>query len=108
MFVVDKISKMFITGPEVIKTVTHEEVSKENLGGATAHGSKSGVSHFTCNNEIEVIEGIKTLLGCPILLILYYPARFSRLVDRIRARRSYRPEPGMPTPSSTKLRPPGV
>lgn len=56
-------SYMFVTGPEVVKTVTHEEVSKSDLGGARPHGSKSGVSHFTCDNEIEVIEGIKTLLG---------------------------------------------
>jgi propionyl-CoA carboxylase beta chain len=53
---------MFVTGPDVVKTVTHEEVSKEDLGGASAHGTKSGVSHFTCSNEIEVIEGIKRLL----------------------------------------------
>ena len=38
---------MFITGPDVIKTVTHEEVTKEELGGALAHASKSGVAHFT-------------------------------------------------------------
>ncbi|MCF7823083.1 MAG: acyl-CoA carboxylase subunit beta [Candidatus Marinimicrobia bacterium] len=63
VFMTKGTSYMFVTGPDVVKTVTHEEVSKEELGGATAHGSKSGVSHFTCNNEIEVIEGIKTLLS---------------------------------------------
>jgi len=63
IFMTKGTSYMFVTGPEVVKTVTHEEVTKEDLGGATAHGSKSGVSHFTCNNEIEVIEGIKKLLS---------------------------------------------
>ncbi|MCF7808255.1 MAG: acyl-CoA carboxylase subunit beta [Candidatus Marinimicrobia bacterium] len=63
IFMTKGTSYMFVTGPEVVKTVTHEEVSKEDLGGATAHGSKSGVSHFTCDNEIEVIEGIKKLLS---------------------------------------------
>src|SRR5665213_2593245 len=46
-------SYMFVTGPNVVKTVTHEEVSSEDLGGASAHSVKSGVSHFSCNNEIE-------------------------------------------------------
>jgi len=63
IFMTKGTSYMFVTGPEVVKTVTHEEVTKEDLGGATAHGSKSGVSHFTCENEIEVIEGIKRLLS---------------------------------------------
>jgi propionyl-CoA carboxylase beta chain len=63
IFMTKGTSYMFVTGPEVVKTVTHEEVSKEDLGGAMAHGAKSGVSHFTCDNEIEVIEGIKKLLG---------------------------------------------
>ena len=40
---------MFITGPDVVKTVTHEEVDKEELGGAYAHSSKSGGTHFMCN-----------------------------------------------------------
>src|SRR5215208_3518692 len=47
ILMVDRTSYMFITGPEVIKTVTHEEVTKEQLGGAMTHASKSGVSHFT-------------------------------------------------------------
>jgi len=63
IFMTKGTSYMFVTGPEVVKTVTHEEVTKEDLGGAMAHGAKSGVSHFTCDNEIEVIEGIKKLMG---------------------------------------------
>src|SRR5215468_9973538 len=49
-------SYMFITGPDVIKTVTHEEVSKENLGGAMAHNQKSGVAHFAADNEEQAIQ----------------------------------------------------
>lgn len=54
---------MFVTGPNVVKTVTHEEVSSEDLGGASAHSTKSGVTHFTYANEIECINGLKKLLS---------------------------------------------
>jgi propionyl-CoA carboxylase beta chain len=54
---------MFITGPDVIKTVTHEEVTKEQLGGAMTHNSKSGVAHFACESEQECIQMIRALLG---------------------------------------------
>lgn len=56
-------SYMFVTGPNVVKTVTHEEVSSEELGGAHTHASKSGVTHFSCPNELEVLEHIKKLLA---------------------------------------------
>lgn len=56
-------SYMFVTGPNVVKTVTHEEVSSEDLGGASAHSTKSGVTHFTYANEIECINGLKKLLS---------------------------------------------
>lgn len=56
-------SYMFVTGPNVVKTVTHEEVSSEELGGASAHSTKSGVAHFTASNDIEALEKIKTLLS---------------------------------------------
>lgn len=56
-------SYMFVTGPNVVKTVTHESVSAEELGGAITHASKSGVTHFACENEIEAIERIKQLLS---------------------------------------------
>ncbi len=55
-------SYMFVTGPNVVKTVTHEEVSFEDLGGADTHASKSGVAHFAFDNEIEVIENIRRLI----------------------------------------------
>jgi len=56
-------SYMFITGPDVIRTVTHEEVSKEDLGGARAHASRSGVAHFACDSEAAAIRTIRELLG---------------------------------------------
>ena len=54
---------MFVTGPNVVKTVTHEEVSSEELGGAGTHATKSGVTQFTYPNEIALIEGLKKLLS---------------------------------------------
>ncbi len=56
-------SYMFITGPDVIKTVTHEEVSKEDLGGAVAHNQKSGVAHFAAENEQQAILMTRELLS---------------------------------------------
>jgi propionyl-CoA carboxylase beta chain len=56
-------SYMFVTGPNVVKTVTHEEVSSEDLGGASAHAVKSGVTHFTYAHERAAIEGYKHLLS---------------------------------------------
>lgn len=56
-------SYMFVTGPNVVKTVTHEEVSAEELGGAMTHSSKSGVSHFACENEVECLLTIRQLFG---------------------------------------------
>jgi propionyl-CoA carboxylase beta chain len=53
---------MFVTGPKVVHTVTHEELTSEELGGVSVHGSKSGVAHFTCENDIEALEIVKKLL----------------------------------------------
>lgn len=63
IFMVDKTSKMFITGPQVIQSVTGEEVSAEDLGGSRVHAEKSGVCHFTASSDEECIESIKKLLG---------------------------------------------
>lgn len=63
IFMVERTSYMFVTGPNVVKTVTGEEVSNEELGGAMAHASKSGVTHFACANEVECIRQIKQLLS---------------------------------------------
>jgi propionyl-CoA carboxylase beta chain len=63
ILMVDTTSYMFITGPDVIKTVTHEEVSKEQLGGAKTHASRSGVSHFTEGDELACLARIRELLS---------------------------------------------
>jgi len=60
---VENTSYMFVTGPNVVKTVTHEEVSSEDLGGASAHSTKSGVTHFSSANEVELIQELKKLLS---------------------------------------------
>lgn len=56
-------SYMFVTGPSVVKTVTNEEVTSEELGGASVHSSKSGVAHITSTNDVECLEDIKKLLS---------------------------------------------
>ena len=63
IFMVKKSSYMFITGPEVIKSVTGEEINFEDLGGAMAHNEKSGVSHFACEDDADAIAQIKRLLS---------------------------------------------
>jgi propionyl-CoA carboxylase beta chain len=63
IFMAKGTSHMFVTGPNVVKTVTHENVTMEDLGGASAHGEKSGVAHFTCENEVEVLQNIRKLLS---------------------------------------------
>ena len=63
ILMVEQSSYMFVTGPNVVKTVTHEEVTAEELGGAMTHATKSGVTHFTCQNEVQCIENIKKLLS---------------------------------------------
>jgi propionyl-CoA carboxylase beta chain len=63
VLMVEQTSYMFVTGPNVVKTVTHEEVTSEELGGASAHSTKSGVTQFSCANEIECIKNIKQLLS---------------------------------------------
>src|SRR6187401_2806819 len=63
ILMVENTSYMFVTGPNVVKTVTHENVTAEELGGATAHSTKSGVTHFACANEVECINYIKKLLS---------------------------------------------
>jgi len=56
-------SQMFVTGPNVVKEVTNEDVDKETLGGASVHNSVSGVSHFICNDDEEALMTIRELLG---------------------------------------------
>src|ERR1700733_7724498 len=63
IFMVEGTSHMFITGPEVIKTVTHEDVSKEKLGGAETHNSISGVAHFLAHDDAECLRMIRQLVS---------------------------------------------
>jgi len=63
ILMVEHTSYMFVTGPNVVKTVTHETVTSEELGGAHTHASKSGVTHFACAHEVECIENIKKLVS---------------------------------------------
>jgi propionyl-CoA carboxylase beta chain len=63
VFMVRGVSYMFVTGPNVVKTVTHEDVSFENLGGADVHGETSGVAHAVYPSEAECLEGIRELVG---------------------------------------------
>lgn len=62
VFMVKNTSYMFVTGPNVVKTVTHEEVTSEDLGGASAHGTKSGVAHFTEENDAICLQELRRLL----------------------------------------------
>ncbi len=62
VLMVDKTSYMFITGPDVIKTVTHEEVTKEQLGGAMTHNETSGVAHFLAHDDAECLSMVRELL----------------------------------------------
>jgi propionyl-CoA carboxylase beta chain len=63
IMMVEQSSYMFVTGPNVVKTVTHEIVTSEELGGASTHAAKSGVTHFTASNELECIANLKKLLS---------------------------------------------
>lgn len=63
VFMVKDTSYMFVTGPDVVKTVTHEELTKEELGGATTHATKSGVTHFVGKDEEETLMMIRELLS---------------------------------------------
>ncbi len=63
IFMVENTSYMFVTGPNVVKTVTHEEVTSEELGGASTHNSKSGVAHFSTANDAVCIQEIRKLMS---------------------------------------------
>ncbi|MBL7998018.1 MAG: methylmalonyl-CoA carboxyltransferase, partial [Candidatus Kapabacteria bacterium] len=62
VFMTKGTSYMFVTGPDVVKTVTHEEVTFEELGGAETHAGKSGVAHFACENEVETLLNVRKLM----------------------------------------------
>ena len=60
---VEKAGTMFVTGPDVVKTVLGEDISFDDLGGAMTHGTKSGVAHFVAKNEYECMDYIRKLLS---------------------------------------------
>jgi len=62
ILMVENTSYMFVTGPSVVKTVTNEDVTAEDLGGAMTHASKSGVTHFACENELDALDHLKKLM----------------------------------------------
>lgn len=63
VFMVKGSSYMFVTGPDVVKTVTHEEVTSEELGGAETHASRSGVAHFAMDDEVSCLLGVRKLVA---------------------------------------------
>lgn len=76
IFMVRNTSYMFVTGPNVVKTVTHEDVSFEELGGADTHATKSGVAHFVYDNEVETLQNVRKLLSYLPLNYLDRPPQF--------------------------------
>lgn len=100
IFMVDGIGQMFITGPDVIKTVTGEDVTREDLGGAEAHTTRSGVAHFRATDEDDLNEQVRYLLSFipsnnlddpPVFDSEDDPARESAELDSIVPEQSARP-----------------
>ena len=95
VFVVDQISKMFITGPEVVKTVLGEEISMEDLGGARVQAETSGNAHFFARSELECFEQIKRLFA-------YLPANYRERMEPLaikEPKRQYKIESVIPKDS---------
>lgn len=76
VFMVEKTSQMFLTGPSVVKTVVGEEITLEDLGGASSHSSLSGVAHFSYASEYECLDGVKKLLS-------YLPKNYKEKTKKI-------------------------
>lgn len=72
IFMVEETSYMFVTGPNVVKTVTHESVTSEDLGGAKTHAEKSGVNHFIATNDVECLKKVRDL-------VTYFPQNSNEL-----------------------------
>ncbi len=92
IFMVEETSYMFVTGPNVVKTVTHEEVSSEDLGGAKTHAEKSGVNHFTAANDVECIRKARDLItylpqnaneDSPITPVFSFQAAKNKQIEQI-------------------------
>jgi acetyl-CoA carboxylase carboxyltransferase component len=91
VFMVQGSGYMFITGPDVIRTVTHEEVSKEELGGADTHNRKSGVAHFAAETEADALAMVRELLSSRWSASCWRSCRRTTSTIRRRARRTIRP-----------------
>ncbi len=107
---VEKTCYMFVTGPDVIKTVTHEEVTKEQLGGAMTHNAVSGVAHFLAHDDAECLGMIRELLELHALRTISTTRRRRRQtadpIDRARRRARHAscpPNPTCPTTSRTSF-----
>jgi propionyl-CoA carboxylase beta chain len=87
---VEKTSYMFITGPEVIKAVTHENVTKEDLGGSRAHNSKSGVAHFSAPDDRDCLQKIRELISFLPQNNMEEPPRLETADDPLRLDESLR------------------
>ncbi len=81
VFMVEKTSQMFITGPQVVKSVTGEEISAEELGGASSQSARSGVAHFAAANDDECIEKVKYLLSFLPSNNTQQPPRYAQVDD---------------------------
>jgi acetyl-CoA carboxylase carboxyltransferase component len=82
VFMVKGMGQMYITGPDVVKTVTGEEVTHEALGGADVHARKSGVSHFTFNSEVDCYDAVRRLLS-------FLPLSFNKEVPRLTVKKTH-------------------
>jgi propionyl-CoA carboxylase beta chain len=82
VFMVKGMGQMYITGPDVVKAVTGEEVTHEALGGADVHAKKSGVSHFTFNSEVDCYEAVRRLLS-------FLPSSFNKEVPRLAVKKTH-------------------
>ena len=103
---VEGTSYMFVTGPDVIKTVTHEDVTKEELGGAMTHNAKSGVAHFAVADDRECIQLIRELLGyLPSNNLDDPPRRVDVRSGRSRGRRARHARAGAAEPAVRHARP---
>ena len=104
---VDKTSQMFITGPDVVKTVTGEDVTLEELGGARTHNTKSGVAHYLAEDEADALDYVKALLSyLPSNNLDPLPALDVAPVDIVAARRADRRGPRARHASSPTRRTP--
>lgn len=95
VFMVEDTSYMFVTGPNVVKTVTHEEVTSEDLGGAKTHAEKSGVNHFTAANDVECLKKVRdfvTFLPQNAYELAPQPKNFEFNADKLKQIQNIIPE----------------